>query len=137
LLDRIHTLLLVERGNRHTLVRKVHPFEIQMGTEEVDRTVRTTIGFETLENGLAIVEYHGGGIHLQRCIRDNSRIDPPLSFDVVHHEHVVGENLPECKPGFVSRLLLRRQCPDDRNAVTHVVLSHLSGSGRRSPLPYW
>src|SRR5437867_8899262 len=57
---------------------------------------------------------------LERPVRLDSRVVPALLFLEVHHEHVVGEDIPERQLAVLRLLLLRRRaCDPDR--LSHVI----------------
>jgi len=85
----------IDLRDNETVVTVIHTLEVACRTEQVDGTIFALISFKTFKYSLTIVEYHSRRLDLKRTIRNDPRIDPSLTFNIVHDEHVVGEDVSE------------------------------------------
>ena len=54
-----------------------------------------TVGLQSLEDLLSVVEDRGGGVQLPLARRDDAGVVPPETLGVVGNGHVIGIELPE------------------------------------------
>ena len=99
-------VLLVDLGDNQTLSGNVHSLEVLFGTEELNISGGSPVGFHALKDLLTIVEDHSRRHKFDRTVGHDSCVMPALTNVIVHDEHVVGEDMTEAQLGFVSRLLL-------------------------------
>lgn len=96
--DGLHGLDEILHGDlrdAQTLLGVVHAAGVAVRAEQLDLAVSGTVGLHALEALLSVVEYHGGGVQLQRTIGDDPGIMPALTGIVIHDEHVIGKYLSE------------------------------------------
>ena len=95
---------LVESGQEQLLGQRRHlkplrgsgePRRVPLGTEQPHRPIGVTVGLQSLEDLLAVVEHRSRRVQLPVAGGDDAGVMPPHALGVVGDGHVVGEELPE------------------------------------------
>ena len=107
-LDGLHEVLLGDLGDAQAVVGVVGALGVHVRAEQVGLAVRAAIGLQALEHRLAVVEHHRGGVQLDLLVRHDARVVPALALGVIHHKHVIGEDVAEAQLLARRRLRLRR-----------------------------
>ena len=106
--DRVQEIIGRNLRDAEAAVRVVRALDVLIRAEQKDAAVFRLVGLHALEHLLAVVEHHGGGVQGNRLVRNNLRIMPALFRVVLHHIHVVREDLAEAELALVLRLCLGR-----------------------------
>ncbi len=73
----------------------VEPARIFFRAEQRDAVIRLLVGFHPFENFLRVMQDGRGRIERNRLSRADARIEPPFSFGIIDHDHVIGKQRPE------------------------------------------
>ena len=97
--NQVHTrgdeVLYRQFGQRQAAGRVVETIRVEGRAEQPNRAVGTTIGLQSFENFLAIVQHRSPRSHRQRPVSLQSVFAPALSVTPNRHRHVVGKFLAE------------------------------------------
>ena len=90
---------IVDRQFRQvqTLGRVLETLGVRIRTEQPGGTIGMTVGLQTFEAFLSVVQNGCARIHLQRRIRLDAAVSPAFALGPSHVGHVVGEDLTECR----------------------------------------
>ena len=79
----------------------IQALDVFLGPKQLDLSGFGAVCLESFKNPLAIVQKHGGWIHLHRRIGFDARIMPSLLLIVIHVKHVIGKNRSKAELGII------------------------------------
>ncbi len=108
-LDGLDKVIGVDVRDAETVRRVVHTVRVAVRTEQLDLVVGGSVRLHALEDLLGIVEHDAGRVQRERSIRDDAGIVPADTGVILHHEHMVRENVTETELALIGRLRLQRR----------------------------
>ena len=105
-LDGLDVVVLRDGGDAQTVGGVLHALGVAVGPEQLDGAVGGAVSLHALKNFLGIVQHGSGGVQLEGAVGHDARIVPALAGGIIHHKHVIGEDLAETELGLVLRLRL-------------------------------
>ena len=106
-LNGLDKILRRDGGHAQTVSRIVETVSVAVGAEQLDLALGGAVGLHALENFLGVVEHGGSRVHFPRAVGDDTGIVPALTGGIVHHEHMVAEDLAKAQLRLVLRFLFR------------------------------